>query len=43
MISVTEQKPLEEIMQYLDKHQNVYIIGCGSCTTMCHTGGKAHW
>lgn len=41
MISVTEQKPLEEIMQYLDKHQNVYIIGCGSCTTMCHTGGKA--
>lgn len=41
MISVTEQKPFEEIIQYLDKCRSVYIIGCGTCTTYCHTGGKA--
>ena len=41
MISVTEQKPLEEIMQSLGKSTSVYIIGCGTCTTMLHTGGKA--
>ncbi len=41
MISVTEQKPLEEIMQSLGKSKSVYIIGCGTCTTMLHTGGKA--
>jgi len=28
-------------MQYLDKCQKVYIIGCGTCATMCHTGGKS--
>ena len=41
MISVTEQKPIEEIMKYLDKYQSVYVIGCGSRTTITHTGGKA--
>jgi len=41
MITITEQKPLEEILQYLDKHKSIYIIGCGTCTTMLHTGGKS--
>ncbi len=41
MISVTEQKPLEEIMQELEGCQAVYIIGCGTCATMLHTGGKS--
>ncbi len=41
MISATEQKPSEEILRYLDKYERVYIIGCGTCATMCHTGGKA--
>ena len=41
MKTITAQKPLEEIMQYLDKCRSVYIIGCGTCTTLCHTGGKA--
>ena len=40
MITVTEQKPLEEIIQYLDRCQRVYLIGCGTCPTMLHTGGK---
>lgn len=41
MKTITEQKPWEEITQYLDQHQKLYLIGCGTCATMCHTGGKA--
>ena len=41
MISVTEQKPQEEIMEFLETCQSVYLVGCGSCTTVTHTGGKA--
>ncbi|MBM2824519.1 MAG: hypothetical protein HW402_183 [Dehalococcoidales bacterium] len=40
MISATKQKPLEEILQSLNGCEKVYIIGCGTCTTMLHTGGK---
>lgn len=41
MKTITSQKPIEEIMQCLEKCQVVHIIGCGTCATMCHTGGKA--
>lgn len=41
MITITEQKPLEEIMQYLERCGRVYLIGCGTCATMLHTGGKS--
>jgi hypothetical protein len=41
MITITEQKPIEAIMEYLDKSKSVYLIGCGSCATMLHTGGKS--
>ena len=40
MKTITEQKSLEEIDQMLEKDQKVYIIGCGTCATMCRTGGK---
>ena len=41
MKTITEQKPLDEVMQSLEKCQRVYLIGCGTCATMCHTGGKS--
>ncbi len=41
MKTITAQKPSDEIMQYLKKCQKVYLIGCGTCATMCHTGGKS--
>ncbi len=41
MITITESKPLEEVMQSLDQCKRVYLIGCGSCATMLHTGGKS--
>jgi hypothetical protein len=40
MITVTEQKPIEEILKYLELYKSVYIVGCGTCATMLHTGGK---
>ena len=40
MITVTKQKPLEEVLPSLGKAKKVYIIGCGTCATICHTGGK---
>lgn len=41
MITITEQKPLAEVTQSLDSCQAVYLIGCGTCATMLHTGGKS--
>ena len=41
MITITAQKPFEEIIQYSDRCGRVYLIGCGTCATMLHTGGKS--
>jgi len=41
MKMITAQKPSEEVGQYLEKCQGVYLIGCGTCATLCHTGGKS--
>ena len=41
MKTITEQKPIEEIMGFLEKCQWVHIVGCGTCATLCHTGGKS--
>lgn len=40
MKSITEQKPLEEILENMGKYKKVYLIGCGTCATLCHTGGR---
>ena len=41
MYSITKQKALDEIKKNLEGMEKVYIVGCGTCATMCHTGGKA--
>lgn len=40
MKTITEQKPFEEIEQYLEGAEKIYLIGCGTCATECHTGGR---
>ncbi|MEW6162375.1 MAG: methylenetetrahydrofolate reductase C-terminal domain-containing protein [Nitrospirota bacterium] len=40
MYTITKQKPFEEIEKGLDD-EKVYIVGCGTCATVCQTGGKA--
>ncbi len=39
--SITQQKPQEEIDQLLEGLGRVFIIGCGTCVTLTHTGGTA--
>lgn len=39
MKSITRQKPFEEIEGLLEDAGRIFIIGCGTCTTMCRTGG----
>ncbi|MBI4187152.1 MAG: methylenetetrahydrofolate reductase C-terminal domain-containing protein [Chloroflexi bacterium] len=41
MKTLTRQKPWEEIKEMLNGVDKVYLVGCGTCATMCHTGGKA--
>jgi ferredoxin len=40
MKTITAQKPIEEILKYVGKYERVHVIGCGTCATLCHTGGK---
>jgi len=39
MKSITKQKPFDEIKEQLADFDRVFIIGCGTCTTMTKTGG----
>ena len=39
MLSITKQKPIDEIEQQLEGLNRTFIIGCGTCTTMTKTGG----
>ena len=39
MKSITRQKPFDEIQQQLEGLDKIFIIGCGTCTTMTKTGG----
>jgi len=37
---VAEQKPIEEIKDYLAGHKHVLVLGCGTCVTVCLAGGE---
>jgi len=37
---ITEQKPMEEVLEMLKPFEKVFIIGCGTCSTVCQTGGE---
>lgn len=36
----TIQKPLDEIMGYLESDEKVFVVGCGNCAAKCHSGGE---
>lgn len=40
MYMITEGKPIEELLEVLSNAGKVYLIGCGTCATLLHTGGK---
>jgi ferredoxin len=37
--SITRQKNTEEIISLLEGVDRVFIVGCGTCVTLCRTGG----
>jgi hypothetical protein len=37
---ITEQKPLQEIIESLAGRVKVFLVGCGECATSCKTGGE---
>jgi ferredoxin len=37
---VAEQKSLEEIRSMLDGYRKVLAVGCGTCVTVCFSGGR---
>jgi len=39
MIAQT-QKPIEEILEYIEGKEKVVLVGCGGCATIFHTGGE---
>jgi ferredoxin len=37
---IAEQKPLEEIKALIADAENVLVVGCGTCVTVCFAGGE---
>jgi len=37
---VGEQKPIEEIRQSIADYRKVLVLGCGTCVSVCLTGGE---
>jgi ferredoxin len=35
-----EQKPMDEILRYLNPYNKILLVGCGACVTVCHVGGE---
>lgn len=35
-----QQKPIDEILSYLDPYGKILLSGCGACVTVCHSGGE---
>ena len=36
---IAEQKPLNELKTLIDTAENVLVVGCGTCVTVCFAGG----
>jgi ferredoxin len=37
---VAEQKPLKELKSLIGSAENVLVVGCGTCVTVCFAGGE---
>ena len=37
---VAEQKPIKEILEMLPEVENLLVVGCDTCVTVCLAGGE---
>jgi ferredoxin len=35
-----EQKPVEEILSFLEPYNKILLVGCNACVAVCHAGGE---
>ena len=35
------QKPIEDIIEYFEPEERVFVVGYGNCAAKCHAGGEA--
>jgi ferredoxin len=37
---ITRMKPFEEVQAMTEAYEKIFIVGCGTCSTSCQTGGE---
>ena len=37
---ITKKKPFEKVLEMAQPYDKVFVIGCGTCSTSCQTGGE---
>lgn len=37
---IADRKPIQEILQMIEKNKKLLILGCNGCVTVCNTGGQ---
>ena len=37
---VSQQKPLDELLDSLKDYKKIFLVGCGECATTCKSGGQ---
>ncbi len=37
---ITKSKPREEVLELVKDYGRVFVLGCGTCATLCQTGGE---
>ena len=37
---VGEHKPIRELIEMMDRYNNILMVGCKGCVTVCNAGGK---
>ena len=38
---IADPKPFGQVKGYIENFENILVVGCGTCTTVCLAGGKA--
>lgn len=37
---ISKQKPFQEVLKSLKNYKSIFIVGCGTCSTTCKSGGE---
>lgn len=37
---ISKKKPFDQVLEALSGYQNIYLVGCNLCASLCHSGGE---